>query len=129
MDECEYCKSAFREKALFVGGGWFVVHDPHPAKDKEGKSPAFQLLFASVVHGDDTRSLLASDWGAIMLLLRLCREKFGISGGCLCVPDGDSTLSGRTVRHPQVRYYVPRMVKDVTLTAGFRIVPIDIPTG
>lgn len=130
--ECIFCKPEFREKGIFSFGGWFVVHNSYPTKDREGQHPAFQFLFVSKGHGDDEGSFCTGDWGDVLSLLELCKRRFGIDGGCLFARDGDPLLSGRTIQHPHVHYYVPRVVRavgDAAAHRGLRAVPIDIPAG
>ena len=92
----------------------------------------------------------SNDWVAITELLGWCKREFDIAGGCLFARDGRPDLSGTTVRHRHVHYYVPRRVNQPRLRFvprqlhGFvlrvlkrfmprlfraRTIPIDIPAG
>lgn len=127
--QCIFCKPDFQAKALHEANdaslkyGWLVLHNNYPTTDRQGGHPQFQLLIMSKEHRDDTKPLDGIDWVLITGLVEACKEEFGIKGGCYFLRDGDSTISGRTVRHTHVHYYVPRVGEDG------KPIPIDIPAG
>jgi diadenosine tetraphosphate (Ap4A) HIT family hydrolase len=127
--ECIFCKPEFRAKALCEVGdaslncGWMIFHNNYPATDRQGGHPEFQFLVVSADHRDDTQPLDGKDWALITFLVEKYKKELGIKGGCYFFRDGDPTISGRTVRHPHVHYYVPRIGEDG------RPIPIDIPVG
>lgn len=130
--KCPFCQPEYRAMALMTPySGWFVVNvrEEFRQSDREGQKPPYQLLFVSLTHRDDTKLPTLADWFAIAELLRRCKRKFGIRGGCLFLRDGDPDCCGRTVRHPHVHYYVPRMVRVPRGGKGRRSVPIDIAAG
>ena len=104
--KCVFCQPEFRQQALFVDHqhGWFAINvrEGYRQPDRSGKKPAVQLLFVPFVHGDDTEFLNVIEFIAITELLRQCKEKFGIDGGCLFYRDGNPDRCGRTVRHRHV---------------------------
>lgn len=131
--KCPFCEPKFRMSALFTHAGWFVVNvkEEYRQSDREGKKPPVQLLFAPLRHRSDMKLLRPADWAKINELLRRCKKKFGFSGGCFFSRHGDPVQCGRTVRHPHVHYYVPRMVSVSAGPGGIKLspIPIDIPAG
>jgi diadenosine tetraphosphate (Ap4A) HIT family hydrolase len=127
--ECIFCKPGFQEKAIDrlsdLSGhyGWAILHNNYPATDRQGGHPEFQLLIVSIDHRDDTQPLSGQDWSDIVSLVETCKKEFGIKGGCYFFRDGDPLISGRTVRHTHVHYYVPRIGDDG------KPIPIDVPVG
>ncbi len=129
--KCPFCKTEFREQALATDGGWFVVNvmEEYRQADREGQRPCHQLLFVPFKHRSDVHFLKPDDFAAIGRLLAVYKKRYRIDGGCLFFRDGNPTHCGRTVRHPHVHYYVPRMVPNPDGSEGFIPVPIDIPAG
>ncbi len=117
------CSPEFQSMKLFEFEGWIVLHNNYPTEDSQGGHPAYQLLFVPTKHKDAENPISPDGWVAITELLGRCKQEFGITGGCLFARDGDPQISGTTVRHRHVHYYVPR-----TDEVG-KPIPIYIPAG